>query len=331
MRARYTWHLRPPAKGEFDHSHWWKGKPGAAGPGAAGPVEALYELARRHPLVGELRAWVDRQVRKVAPQGERFFPFEGLEKFDTPEGQAKWKPEEMSEELRGALRYIAQKVKESDGKEGGGQSQLICLASIGEASWAKLRPEDITYWRESVGKLKGVEGREEFRRCRSITAVVGRSIEIRREYSEMTRKTAAWVRQRRASREEDDEDPTLWPWHKHWSGRVDSKDRAEWEEEIAREAVEAHRQGDVLLAIAPDLALEEAKMSLEREYRKHLQRTSAVQERAMWEEWLQTIAAFENDEAKPGGAKSQVFVLYRRMMDRLQFPSRGEPSVTTKH
>ncbi len=26
LRERYTWHLRPPFKDQFDRSHWWKGK-----------------------------------------------------------------------------------------------------------------------------------------------------------------------------------------------------------------------------------------------------------------------------------------------------------------
>lgn len=47
IRVRYTWHLRPPLKKTFDRSHWWKAKPAGVG-----PVAALYELARRHPLVG---------------------------------------------------------------------------------------------------------------------------------------------------------------------------------------------------------------------------------------------------------------------------------------
>lgn len=49
VRARYTWHLRPPFSDQFDCSHWWEGK------SQIEPVAALYELARRHPLVGQLR------------------------------------------------------------------------------------------------------------------------------------------------------------------------------------------------------------------------------------------------------------------------------------
>lgn len=48
-RARYTWHLRPPFDKEFDRKHWWDGLLDDE----IKPVAALYELARRHPSVGE--------------------------------------------------------------------------------------------------------------------------------------------------------------------------------------------------------------------------------------------------------------------------------------
>ena len=47
-RRRYTWHLLPPFKVKFDRSQWWKKEPNEIEPAAA-----LYELARRHPLVNE--------------------------------------------------------------------------------------------------------------------------------------------------------------------------------------------------------------------------------------------------------------------------------------
>src|SRR5271170_7419477 len=47
IRARYTWHLRPPFDKEFDGSHWWEGQ------SKVDPVAALYELLRRHPLIGK--------------------------------------------------------------------------------------------------------------------------------------------------------------------------------------------------------------------------------------------------------------------------------------
>lgn len=46
-RRRYTWHLRASFRDKFDGSHWWKVRPNSD------PLAALYELARRHPLVAE--------------------------------------------------------------------------------------------------------------------------------------------------------------------------------------------------------------------------------------------------------------------------------------
>lgn len=47
-RELYTWHLRPPFDKLFDRTHWWHEQ-------QADPASALYEIARRHPTVGELR------------------------------------------------------------------------------------------------------------------------------------------------------------------------------------------------------------------------------------------------------------------------------------
>jgi hypothetical protein len=59
-REPYTWHLRPPFEDEFDRSQWWKNEP------FIDPVAAVYELTRRHPLVGSVR------------QLENWSPFKGF-------------------------------------------------------------------------------------------------------------------------------------------------------------------------------------------------------------------------------------------------------------
>ena len=55
LRERYTWHLRPPFKDQFDRTHWWKKDK------AMGPPATLYELARRHPIIGETRLKMEGQ------------------------------------------------------------------------------------------------------------------------------------------------------------------------------------------------------------------------------------------------------------------------------
>jgi hypothetical protein len=63
-RRRYTWHLRPPFKTQFDRSHWWKETPGTE----IEPIAALYELARRHPLVSQREPiWPPGQPRIPLP------------------------------------------------------------------------------------------------------------------------------------------------------------------------------------------------------------------------------------------------------------------------
>jgi hypothetical protein len=98
---------------------------------------------------------------------------------------------------------------------------------------------------------------------------------------------------------------------------------------IARRAVVAHHEGHLLISVAPDLTLDEAKTLLEREYRNHLKLRPEVKQRARWQDWLPIIAAFENEEARPGGKKSQSFVKYRRALDGIHFASRPGASVTT--
>ena len=51
LKDKYTWHLRALFKGKFDQSHWWNEE----NKSAVSPIAAVYELARRHPRIGDLR------------------------------------------------------------------------------------------------------------------------------------------------------------------------------------------------------------------------------------------------------------------------------------
>lgn len=113
----YTWHLRPPYDEQFDRTHWWKGKHPTkqqdvprpsfvfapaqlsdAGDSDWHGVSALYELARRLPLVGELRRKMDSRdgsyLLPNAPHFEavQFLLRHGLKSWPklTRHEQAKW-------------------------------------------------------------------------------------------------------------------------------------------------------------------------------------------------------------------------------------------------
>lgn len=123
MRERYTWHLRPPFKDEFDLSHWWNNEQQIK------PVAALYELARRHPLVGEPRLRVRDTSWYKAQTCDR--PLSGPV-------------------LRQALVDLKQKSE-----------ALRCLCLIGSKPWPLLSEKDQRLWSSAARKMKGVD-------CRSV-------------------------------------------------------------------------------------------------------------------------------------------------------------------
>src|SRR5476651_2018375 len=72
-RLAYTWHLRPPFNELFCADHWWESAPSAK----VDSVAALYELARRHPRIGELR---QKHLNEFWHGRELGLPLTGAEK-----------------------------------------------------------------------------------------------------------------------------------------------------------------------------------------------------------------------------------------------------------
>ena len=161
MRANYTWHLRPPFRDEFDHTHWWDQSD-------VDPKAALYELARRHPLVGKVRAstrraaWYGQELR--APHSDA-----ALEKSVSQAVEDLWKQPE-------AIR---------------------CLCLIGLKPWSKLSLRERQFWWRSAGNLKGVDSRDDSERCGSVTLSALQKIRIElavklgRKANAMTKKQLA--------------------------------------------------------------------------------------------------------------------------------------------
>jgi hypothetical protein len=275
MRARYTWHLRPPFNYEFDHSHWWEGQ------NKIEPTAALYELARRHPRLGQL--WL---------------------KFK----RASWYGQELRCPLVGAAeKKMVSQACDDLGKE---PAAIHCLCLIGLKSWPRLDGGNREFWLDSAGKIKGLDCRADTMRCQNINMQAHGELIGKRAY-----RLNKIKRHKGLTRAEFDE--------------LVSKnmirnpfDSDEWNAAITRYAVAAHREGHLLFSVAPDLTLEEAKILFEREYGLHLKLTPAVKQRARWEDWLPLIAAFENEEAQPGGKKSQAFTRYRRALDGIRFVPR---------
>ena len=247
IRRRYTWHLRPPFDAEFDRSHWWKGQ---AKPDR---IAALYELARRHPLVHD--GW----LKKIEQPGSGSLPPPSL--------------------------------------------YWTCL--LGRKSWATLDYDERKNWESCVGCLKGLDFRAQDMQCRCIRVL------------------AHWKIQDKRADALRDKAKTFENLSKLVRADLAKKllTADEWEAAIAERAVEAYRQGYVLLAVAFDLAADKAKSVMALKYSEHLELYPPLHrnQRARWESWLPIIAEFEEDQASGAKAKAQVFARYRRALDAVSF------------
>jgi len=180
------------------------------------------------------------------------------------------------------------------------------------------------FWEMSAGKMKGIDCRHDVERCTSISLDAETDIILERARSLQLGEAAFqfWVG---AGRTNNTVAPVYAQAYKKSSAllvkhlRQHPISSAEMEAAIAREAVAAHRGGQLLISIAPDLTLDEAKQLLERQYRSSVSRVPGAKQRARWGNWLPLIDAFETDEALHGGTKSQVFNRYRRALDRIHF------------
>jgi len=175
-------------------------------------------------------------------------------------------------------------------------------------SWPKLTDSERSNWKASLGKLKGFDFRPKDSLCTNLTSLTRLAIVQQREEAHK----AAF----------GDNVPPLGGYGcSHFSERIDPTDR-EWEEAIAQYAIKVHRQGYILLGVAPDLATDKAGAIMAAQYRIPLRiyHRAKPGERARLADWLLLIEAFENAELQQGGSKSsQVFARYRRALDGIHF------------
>jgi hypothetical protein len=262
IRNRYTWYLHPPFKAKFDRSHWWDEHP-YTGPEAAPyePEAALYELARRHPLVAE-----KTPINATLPGSEPLIPLPSI--F-------------------------------------GPKPSLLWTRRLAMRSWVKLTKSEQSAWKSHMGKSKGLDLRPPDSLCRNITGLAHSAIIQQRADQQRT-----WA------------ENLTGPYSGlGWlPGRTSPTDR-EWEAAIAQCAIEAHRQGYRLLAVAPDMAAHKAQSVLLKEYQEQLRlypSAKAIQ-RARWQDWLPLISKCEDAEAGGDKQREQVFVRYRRVVDAIRF------------
>jgi len=265
-RAPYTWHLRPPFGKDFDRSYWWKQT--KEDPESEG---ALYELARRHPLVGELRLRVHHtRWHKALARGES---------------------------LSGPLlrRGLA------DFKADPEPIRVLCL--IGLKSWRQLSEQDRRLWSSAAGKTKGVDCRTDIEACYCLA-----NPELER---------VMWP--------SDPLKPGLVILYGLSKRKMSKRKMLErifsdpLEAEVAQRAIEAHRQGYVLMAVASDLEPDRAKALLFKTYRHYRVMARTITRRARSGNWLDLICEFEGETLSKGQAKSDVFIHYQRVIDSISW------------
>jgi hypothetical protein len=170
---------------------------------------------------------------------------------------------------------------------------IICLGDISLKSWPELTAGQKAEWKLCADNLKGVDCRTDEEKCYDI----------------------AW---------QNEGEPL-----NHLVGLKKGAGfpaAADLEAGVARRAIEAYRQGHVLLAVAPGLAQDEAAALLASKYGEHRQFDKAVhrvgKQRERHEDWLALIAEFESDFHSKAGVKSDVFTRYKRAIDGIKFVRR---------
>lgn len=199
-------------------------------------------------------------------------------------------------------------------------SSLYWTCLVGLKSWAKLDYVERKNWQSNVGNLKGLDCRWEELQCRSINQLAHWKIIDERK---------ATLRKKGQINDNPHEQPDdEWEANRKKNLSVLHNDMAvnpptaeEWEAAIAYRAVEAYRQGYLLLAVVPDLQSDKAASLMQKVYGSTKRRFASPKQRARWNNWQPLIAEFENEELQRGGKlkKSQAFIQYRRALDGIIF------------
>ena len=293
LKDEYTWHLREPFSGEFDKTHWWEAK----GATEVSSIAAIYELARRHPKIGQLRS----KLRN-----------------------AKWYAQELRAPLSEAAEQTMLNLSSDDlGKE---PNAVHCLCLIGLKSWPALNWRYKDFWEASVGKIKGVDCRDDSSRCTSVPSLVLTEILLQRAVAMKPARNALQFRVSNSRTGGGTVVESVYPDAQENFNRRLVKDlknnpisKKEIESGIAKRAIDAHREGKFLFAIVPDLTYAESSDLLSKRYAEEQKIHRHQKQRARWNDWLPLIKAFENEELSTRRMKSSVFTKYRRILDSISF------------
>lgn len=286
-RRKYAWYRRGPFQQIFDASHWW------ASETEVQPAAALYELARRHPLVR--KHWL-RTIAAIKKERRAL----GIRSGHPVHSR---RPQTAVDRMR-TDPYWFSSVKHDL------PSWLWSTCQIGLMSWEGLDYTSRENWKHSVGNLKGLDWRSDESKCRKVNDFAFDRLFNRRQ-NELKSKG---LHDKKVGHRE-------WARLVRESMKSDPFSLRDWEMAIAEAAIVCFRAGDILFAVAADLKANDAARLLGREYRKR----SAIFfkplpiPRAKWESWLPLIEEFER--VVVGGDKDfkKAFAHYRRALDGIQF------------
>jgi hypothetical protein len=297
-RKLYSWFLRPPVGEMFDHRNWWN----HCDKGWCTPTSAIYELARRHPRIGELRLrykdkiWFGLELRKRMSR-----------KKEEPFASAAF--DDLGHEYRA----------------------IHCLCLIGLKIWPELSWQFREYWEMSMGVLKGVDCRSDLEQCVSLPRAALSDLGWERFRQLPLRPEGLKFNVEGGKRDAHDTKvrPVNVAAFKDNQGIIaeDLKKnpipKKRIEKEIAVRAVAAYRAGDCVLSISPNISRARALQLFSRMYTQERKQSNAGADRARWQDWFRLIETYEDDETKYGGVKAQAFARYRRAMDGIDFSKSG--------
>lgn len=277
-RAPYLWYLRPPFDREFQLVKWWSDtEPNES-------LAAAYEIARRHPLVGELRT-----------------RFHG----------STWYGQELREELEGEAQIGWLEAAAADLRSE--PTALRCLCLIGLRAWSDLPEGWRESWADSIGKFGGMDYRDPYKMFTWVTGEAQLVYSLK-QFDRFTRSMATltatpWRAESKSMPSKPEE-----------KGLDQTAEPDPYEQTIMAHALKAHRSGMILLAIKPDMSLEKAQERLAELSKRFREAAHKKQRnRSRHEDWLKVIDAFEKGGPIVTKSTTQPFVRYKRVMDKLKF------------
>jgi hypothetical protein len=180
----------------------------------------------------------------------------------------------------------------------------------------------------SAGHVKGVDCRDDLDRCYSVTNTALRELTYkRRNVLRLGRKASkVWV-------EGGSKKPKVVPVYPQAYQkaiklvaeqlRKNPISAPERDAAIAEVATAADHRDHWIIAVAPDLAQDEAEALMGTVYREHRLRREATlgtgKQRSRHGNWLDLITAFETDATSKDGVKFMVFNRYKKAIDGVVF------------